>query len=72
MTCSGAPLYRGVPRASEWLPVRGRGVASGGGGGDLILKVELDVPTELNPGQRAALEAFAAATTTSPRAHLPQ
>ncbi len=50
--------------------VRGKGIATsttgahrrGTSAGDLIVTVEVDVPTELNDEQRAAIEALAAAT----------
>jgi len=38
--------------------------------GDLIVTVEVDVPKQLDDGQRAAIEALAAATPSSPRAAL--
>lgn len=48
--------------------VRGKGIAAKRSTGDLIVTVDVHVPSELNDQQRAALEAFAAATTVSPRA----
>lgn len=48
--------------------VRGQGIPSAGGPGDLLVTVELVVPGEVNDAQRAALEAFATATE-SPRKH---
>ncbi len=39
-------------------------------GGDLIVVVEVDVPTHLSKDERAAVEALAAASTSNPRAHL--
>lgn len=56
-------------RHGRTLRVRGRGIRDGSRDGDLLARVEIDVPTELSDAQRAALEAFAAATT-SPRSHL--
>lgn len=50
--------------------VKGKGVVTAKAHGDLIVSVEVQVPTELTDGQRAAIEALAAATTVSPRAHL--
>jgi molecular chaperone DnaJ len=38
--------------------------------GDLIVTVEIDVPSLLNDEQRAAVEQFARATTVNPRNHL--
>lgn len=51
------------------LRVRGRGVPSADNPGDLLVTVDVAIPSELNEAQRAALEAFAAATE-SPRQHL--
>ncbi len=50
------------------LRVRCRGLTVAGRIGDLLARVEITVPTELNDAQRAALEAFAAATDP-PRPH---
>ncbi len=51
--------------------VKGKGIAlttkAGTTIGDLIVTVEISVPTVLNDEQRAALEQFAAATTVNPR-----
>ena len=51
--------------------VRGRGITSAKASGDLIVTVEVVIPNELTDEQRAAIEAFAAATTVSPRSRLP-
>lgn len=50
--------------------VRSRGFPSGDGRGDLLVTVEIAVPTTLTPEERAATEALKAAATTSPRAHM--
>jgi molecular chaperone DnaJ len=50
--------------------VRGKGIATSKATGDLIVTVDVAVPTDLTPDQRAAIEALAAATTVSPRARL--
>jgi molecular chaperone DnaJ len=50
--------------------VRGLGVATGKGSGDLLVTVEVSVPRHLTAEQRAAVEALARATTQSPRADL--
>ena len=50
--------------------VKGKGVVTAKAEGDLIVTVDVQVPTELTDQQRAAIEALAAATTVSPRAHL--
>ncbi len=54
------------------LRVRGRGVPGGSGrngkkAGDLLVKVEVVVPTELTDEQKAALESLAAVTEPAPR-----
>jgi molecular chaperone DnaJ len=54
------------------LRVRGRGVSAGSGRngkkpGDLLVKVEVVVPTELTDEQKAALESLAAVTEPAPR-----
>jgi molecular chaperone DnaJ len=54
------------------LRVRGRGVPAGtsrnaGKPGDLLVKVEVIVPTELTDEQRAAVESLAAVTDDAPR-----
>ncbi len=51
--------------------VRGKGIATAKHTGDLIVTVEVQVPTELNDEQRAAVEQLAAATTVNPRSSLP-
>jgi len=51
--------------------IKGRGLDLGRKGrGDLLVTVEVAVPNRLSKEQRAAVEAFAAASTDSPRAHL--
>lgn len=50
--------------------VRGRGIVTPKGTGDLIVTVDVVVPTSLSDAERAALEQLAAATTVSPRANL--
>jgi molecular chaperone DnaJ len=54
------------------LRVRGRGVPAGTGRnagkpGDLLVKTEVIVPTELTDDQRAAVESLAAVTDDAPR-----
>jgi molecular chaperone DnaJ len=48
--------------------VKGKGVVTAKSSGDLIVTVEVVVPTTLTDEQRAALEEFARVTTESPRA----
>jgi molecular chaperone DnaJ len=50
--------------------VKGRGVATPKGTGDLSVSVEVAVPAKLSDEERAAIEAMAAAATESPRQHL--
>ena len=50
--------------------VKARGIATAIGKGDLLVAVDLVVPTGLSGPERAALEAFRDASTQSPRAHL--
>ncbi|HVS68943.1 MAG TPA: molecular chaperone DnaJ [Mycobacteriales bacterium] len=55
------------------LRVRGKGVARRAGGhGDLLVTVEVAVPTSVSDRAREALEAYAAAQPDNPRAHLEQ
>ncbi len=63
-------------RSGKTFRVRNRGVpsssasAASSGPGDLLVTVEVDVPSKLSDAQREAVEAFAAASTESPRSHL--
>jgi molecular chaperone DnaJ len=50
--------------------IKGRGIDSGRRRGDLLVTVEVAVPSRLSKEQRAAVEAYAAASSDSPRAHL--
>ncbi|MDP2293384.1 MAG: molecular chaperone DnaJ [Actinomycetota bacterium] len=51
--------------------VKGKGLTTSKGTGDLIVSTDVQVPTHLSAEQRAAVEAFAAATTVSPRSGMP-
>jgi molecular chaperone DnaJ len=65
----GDPVTIRVPagtHSGKTLRVRGKGVRTAKSTGDLLVTVEIDVPAEPNDAQRAALEAYAAATP-SPR-----
>ncbi len=57
-------------RTGRTLRVKGRGVATAKATGDLLVTVEVAVPTTLSDAERAAVEALAAAATESPRDHL--
>jgi molecular chaperone DnaJ len=59
----------GTP-SGKVLRVKGRGVETAKATGDLLVTVEVVVPTELDDAQRSAVEALASATPGSPRAHL--
>lgn len=50
--------------------VKGKGIDTAKATGDLIVTVDVQVPSELTAEQHAAVEALAAATTVSPRKHL--
>jgi molecular chaperone DnaJ len=56
------------------LRVRGRGVPAGGRNGskpgDLLVKIDVVVPTRLSDEQRAAVESLAAVSDAAPREHL--
>ena len=70
-TLDGAVTIRvpaGTPHGRV-LRVAGRGIAHASRTGDLLVTVAIDVPSDLNETQRAALEAYAGATA-SPRPHL--
>ena len=52
--------------------VKGRGVETPKATGDLLVTVEIVVPTEMTPKERAAIEALHAVTDWSPRNEEPQ
>ncbi|HUQ40533.1 MAG TPA: molecular chaperone DnaJ [Acidimicrobiales bacterium] len=56
--------------AGKTLRVRGRGVPASSGAGDLLVTVDVHVPTELSDDERTAIEKLAAASNGSPRRHL--
>ena len=62
-------LRPGTPSGSRHR-VKGKGIVTKKETGDLIVTVEVDVPTQLTDEQRTAAEAFAAATTVSPRTRM--
>ena len=67
------PVTLKVPagtRSGRTFRVKGRGFPTKGGRGDLLVTVEVDVPTTVRDEERAALEAYAQVATADPRAHL--
>ncbi len=58
-------------RSGRTFRVKGRGVSDDGpkAAGDLLVTVEVVVPTNLSSAEREAIEALASASTGSPRAH---
>lgn len=73
-TFEGDPVTLRLPAGTpsgRTLRVRGRGVTTDRGTGDLLVTVEVVVPKKLNAAQRRALESFDEATKgPSPREHL--
>jgi molecular chaperone DnaJ len=72
-TLDGPPVTIKVPpgtRSGRTFRVKGRGVPRPKGAGDLLVTVEVAVPAKLTSDERKAIEALAAATSESPRAHL--
>ncbi len=69
---NGSVVLRVPPgtRSGRTFRVKGRGVPTPKGTGDLLVTVEVTVPTKLSDAERKAIEALAAATRESPRAHL--
>ena len=69
----GSPVTLRIPpgtRSGRTFRVKGRGVAAGKHPGDLLVTVEVAVPSKLSDAERKAVEDFAAASAESPRAHL--
>ena len=73
-TFEGEPVTLRLPagtRSGRTLRVRGRGVTTDRGSGDLLVTVDVVVPKKLNAAQRRALESFDEATKgPSLREHL--
>ncbi|MCU1380319.1 MAG: dnaJ [Acidimicrobiales bacterium] len=72
-TLDGGPVTLRIPagtRSGRTFRVKGRGVLNGKTAGDLLVSVEVAVPTRLSVAERKALEELAAASDASPRAHL--
>jgi molecular chaperone DnaJ len=59
----------GTP-SGKTFRVKGRGVKSGASKGDLLVSVNVAIPSEVTEDQREAIEALARATPESPREHL--
>ena len=57
-------------RSGRTFRVRGRGIKTADGQGDLLATVEVVVPENLSEAQRTAVEALAEASLESPRRHL--
>jgi len=72
-TVDGATVKLRLPagtRSGRTFRVKGRGVSTDKGAGDLLVTVEVAVPSKLSDEERKAVEALAAAGSESPRAHL--
>ena len=72
-TLTGAPVKLRVKPGTQSGTrhrVKGKGIETSKRTGDLIVSVDVEVPKQLSDEQRTAVEALAAATTDSPRAHL--
>ncbi len=71
-TLDGTVVLRVPPgtRSGRKFRVKGRGVVDDKSAGDLLVTVEVAVPTKLSPAEREAIEALATASTESPRTHL--
>jgi len=72
-TLDGGPVTLRIPagtRSGRTFRVRGRGVPKGKGVGDLLVTVEVAVPSKLSAAERDAVETLAEATTEDPRRHL--
>jgi molecular chaperone DnaJ len=57
-------------RSGRTFRVKGKGVPLKPTPGDLLVTVEVDVPKDMTPEERAALEAYAAVARHDPREHL--
>ena len=57
-------------RSGRTFRVKGRGVSTSKATGDLLVMVEVAVPSKLSAAERKAIEALASAGGESPRAHL--
>jgi len=57
-------------RSGRTFRVKGKGFPAKTGVGDLLVTVEVEVPHELSPEERAALESYASVSKHDPRQHL--
>jgi molecular chaperone DnaJ len=73
-TLSAGPVTVRIPegtRSGRTFRVKGKGVAGAKGAGDLLVTVEVAVPSKLSSAERKAVEALHAASEgASPRTHL--
>jgi molecular chaperone DnaJ len=72
-TLDGDPVTLRIPPGTpsgKTLRVKGRGLTTAKGTGNLLVTVEVAVPAQLDEEQRAAVEALAELDGSSPRAHL--
>jgi molecular chaperone DnaJ len=71
-TLEGPVVVRIPPgtRSGRTFRVKGKGVPAAKGVGDLLVTVEVAVPTHLSTAEREAVEALAEASKQSPRSHL--
>jgi molecular chaperone DnaJ len=72
-TLEGETVTLRVPagtRSGQTFRVRKRGVPAGQGTGDLLVTVEVHVPTDPSDAERAAIEALDGVTDGSPRDRL--
>ena len=71
-TLDGPVTVRLAPGTSSGTTqrVKGRGIATPKGTGDLLVTYQVAVPSRLNAQERKAIEALAKATAESPREHL--
>ena len=71
-TLDGSVVLKVPPgtRSGRVFRVRGKGIDTSKGLGDLLVTVEVAVPTNLSAAEREAVEALAEASEESPRTHL--
>ena len=72
-TLDGGTVTLKIPEGTpsgKVFRVKGRGIDAKKGQGDLLVTVQVAVPTDLTDEQRAAVEALAATMPEAPRPHL--